>query len=55
MQEMSAVHLTFLIMLPHERVPREAISFLEGHLDGETHLSHTHTLSHPAGKLGVIC
>lgn len=40
---MSAVHLTFLIVLPHERVPREAISFLEGHLGGETHLSRALT------------
>lgn len=53
MQEMRAVNLTFLIVLPQERVPREVISFLEGHLEGNTFHSHTHT--HPAGKLGVIC
>lgn len=42
MQEMRAVNLPFLIVLPHERVPREAMSFLEGHLDGK-HISVTHT------------
>lgn len=34
------------------RLPREAISFLEGHLDGK-HISVSHT--HTAGKLGVMC
>lgn len=43
MQEMRAVNLTCLIVLPHERVPREAISFLEGHLDGK----HTHPHTQP--------
>lgn len=45
MQEMIALNLTFLIVLPHERVPGEAISFLKGHLDGETHLSRAHTIT----------
>lgn len=47
---------TLLIMLPHRRFPKETGSFPEGHLDGKhTSVTHTHTCTHKAAKLGVIC